>query len=171
MISNVRARGQDHALWHLGGIAICRRMWDTAMRECFRGQAAISGLRWRLSRHRRMRSCIVPREAPITIAKSSALKSPPAHNQRTAPLGLTARIFLGGASGLALATSGGISVPFSVLLASSGALAGAFVGYHTVVYWSPKLMCQISTSRSQKTRLQLRADCYSPLRGLTIADF
>jgi uncharacterized membrane protein len=50
---------------------------------------------------------------------------------RTAPLGLTARIFLGGASGLALATSGGISLSLSVLLASLGALAGAFVGYHS----------------------------------------
>lgn len=50
---------------------------------------------------------------------------------RTAPFGLIARIFLGGACGLALATSGGISVSFSVLLASIGALVGAFVGYHS----------------------------------------
>jgi len=50
---------------------------------------------------------------------------------RTAPLGLIARIFLGGTSGLALATSAGISLSFSVLLASIGALVGAFVGYHS----------------------------------------
>jgi uncharacterized membrane protein len=50
---------------------------------------------------------------------------------RTAPLGLTARIFLGGASGLALATSVDRRVSFSVLLASLGALAGAFIGYHS----------------------------------------
>ena len=50
---------------------------------------------------------------------------------RTAPLGLIARVFLGGACGLGLATSGGISVSFSVLLASIGALVGAFVGYHS----------------------------------------
>ena len=50
---------------------------------------------------------------------------------RTASLGLIARIFLGGACGLALATSGSIRVSFSVLLASIGALVGAFVGYHS----------------------------------------
>jgi uncharacterized membrane protein len=50
---------------------------------------------------------------------------------RTAPLGLIARIVLGGACGLGLATSGGISLSFSVLLASIGALVGAFAGYHT----------------------------------------
>ena len=49
---------------------------------------------------------------------------------RTAPLGLIARISLGGACGLALATNAGVSVGFSVLLASMGALVGAFVGYH-----------------------------------------
>ena len=49
---------------------------------------------------------------------------------RTAPLGLIARIFLGGACGLALATSIGIGLSFSVLLASIGGLVGAFVGYH-----------------------------------------
>jgi uncharacterized membrane protein len=51
---------------------------------------------------------------------------------RTAPVGLTARIVLGGASGLALATSAGISG--SLFLAGSiaviGAVAGTFSGYH-----------------------------------------
>ena len=50
---------------------------------------------------------------------------------RTAPLGLIARIFLGAACGLALATNAGVSVGFSVLLASTGALVGAFVGYQS----------------------------------------
>jgi uncharacterized membrane protein len=50
---------------------------------------------------------------------------------RTAPVGLSARIFLGGASGLALATSSGGSLPFSVLLASIGALVGTFAGYQS----------------------------------------
>lgn len=50
---------------------------------------------------------------------------------RTAPLGLIARIFLGGACGLAIATSACMSLSFSVLLASTGALVGAFVGYHS----------------------------------------
>lgn len=50
---------------------------------------------------------------------------------RTAPLGLIARICLGGACGLGLATSAGVSVGFSILLASIGALVGAFVGYHS----------------------------------------
>jgi uncharacterized membrane protein len=50
---------------------------------------------------------------------------------RTAPLGLSARIFFGAACGLALATSAGISLSFSALLAATGALAGAFGGYHS----------------------------------------
>ena len=50
---------------------------------------------------------------------------------RTAPLGLSARVFLGGACGLGLATSAGTSVSLSVLLASTGALVGAFAGYHS----------------------------------------
>lgn len=49
---------------------------------------------------------------------------------RTAPLGLIARIFFGGACGLALATSAGMSLSFSVVLGSIGALVGAFAGYH-----------------------------------------
>lgn len=49
---------------------------------------------------------------------------------RTAPLRLIARIFFGGACGLALATSAGMSLSFSVVLGSIGALVGAFAGYH-----------------------------------------
>jgi uncharacterized membrane protein len=48
---------------------------------------------------------------------------------RTAPLGLIARIVLGGASGLALATGAGISVSLAVVAAAIGAIAGAFAGY------------------------------------------
>lgn len=50
---------------------------------------------------------------------------------RTAPLGLIARIVLGGACGLAIATSAGTSVSFSALLASIGGFVGAFAGYHS----------------------------------------
>jgi uncharacterized membrane protein len=49
---------------------------------------------------------------------------------RTAPVGLIARIVLGGASGLALATGAGISVSLAGVIASLGAIAGAFAGYH-----------------------------------------
>jgi uncharacterized membrane protein len=49
---------------------------------------------------------------------------------RTAPPGLIARIVLGGASGLALATGTGISVSLAGVIASMGAIAGAFGGYH-----------------------------------------
>jgi uncharacterized membrane protein len=49
---------------------------------------------------------------------------------RTAPVGLIARIVLGGASGLALAVSAGMSVPLAGVIASIGAIAGAFAGYH-----------------------------------------
>lgn len=55
---------------------------------------------------------------------------------RTAPVGLIARIVLGGASGLALATGAGISAPLAGVIASIGAVAGAFAGYnirHAVV--------------------------------------
>ena len=50
---------------------------------------------------------------------------------RTAPLGLIARISMGGACGLVLATSAGTSLYFSVLLGAIGALLGAFVGYNS----------------------------------------
>jgi uncharacterized membrane protein len=55
----------------------------------------------------------------------------PSTPARTAPLGLIARIFFGGACGLALATSAGMSLSFSVLLGSIGALVGTFAGYHS----------------------------------------
>jgi uncharacterized membrane protein len=49
---------------------------------------------------------------------------------RTAPVGLIARIVLGGASGLAIAASAGMSGPLAGVIASIGAIAGAFAGYH-----------------------------------------
>jgi uncharacterized membrane protein len=49
---------------------------------------------------------------------------------RTAPVGLIARIILGGASGLALATGAGISGLLPGMIASIGAIVGAFGGYH-----------------------------------------
>jgi uncharacterized membrane protein len=51
---------------------------------------------------------------------------------RTASVGLTARIVLGGASGLALAVGAGVSVSLWLvgIIASLGAIAGAFAGYH-----------------------------------------
>jgi uncharacterized membrane protein len=49
---------------------------------------------------------------------------------RTAPVGLVARIVLGGASGLALATGAGTSMSLAGVIASLGAIAGAFGGYH-----------------------------------------
>jgi uncharacterized membrane protein len=49
---------------------------------------------------------------------------------RTAPVGLIARIVLGGASGVALATGAGISVSLAGVIGSIGAVAGAFGGYH-----------------------------------------
>lgn len=49
---------------------------------------------------------------------------------RTAPVGLIARIVLGGASGLALATGAGTSMSLAGVIASLGAIAGAFAGYH-----------------------------------------
>jgi uncharacterized membrane protein len=54
----------------------------------------------------------------------------PSTPSRTAPVGLIARIVLGGASGVALATGAGISVSLAGVMASLGAVAGAFAGYH-----------------------------------------
>lgn len=50
---------------------------------------------------------------------------------RTAAIGLSARIFFGGACGLAIATSTGTNLFSSALLAAIGAVIGAFAGYHT----------------------------------------
>ena len=49
---------------------------------------------------------------------------------RTAPVGLTARLILGGLSGAALAAGSGISPYLGGAAGSMGALAGAFAGYH-----------------------------------------
>jgi len=49
---------------------------------------------------------------------------------RTAPLGLIARIVVGGSIGVALATSAGMSVPFPMMVAAIGALVGTFGGYN-----------------------------------------
>jgi uncharacterized membrane protein len=50
---------------------------------------------------------------------------------RTAPVGLTARLVLGAACGLAIATSVGMNLVFSSVLASFGALVGAFGGFYS----------------------------------------
>ena|SRR5207253_1927339 len=55
---------------------------------------------------------------------------------RTAPFGLIARIVLGALCGMALATSDRVSPSLGALVASAGALVGAFTGYrarHTLV--------------------------------------
>jgi uncharacterized membrane protein len=49
---------------------------------------------------------------------------------RTAPVGLIARIVMGGVSGLALAVSAGVSGPLAAVIASVGAVVGAFAGYY-----------------------------------------
>jgi len=49
---------------------------------------------------------------------------------RTAPLGLTARVVLGGASAAALAVSARSGVPLAALAGAIGGVAGAFGGYN-----------------------------------------
>jgi uncharacterized membrane protein len=49
---------------------------------------------------------------------------------RTAPVGLSARIILGAASGVALAVSAGVSVLLAGVIALIGAVVGTFAGYH-----------------------------------------
>jgi uncharacterized membrane protein len=75
-------------------------------------------------------------EGPVTLAVFTLLavvelvvdklpKTPP----RTAPLGLATRIAMGGACGAALATSAGVSLLPAAVIASIGAVVGAFGGY------------------------------------------
>jgi len=49
---------------------------------------------------------------------------------RTAAVGLTARIVLGAACGVAVAIAMGISVPMAAVVGCMGAIVGAFGGYH-----------------------------------------
>ncbi len=49
---------------------------------------------------------------------------------RTAPLGLTARIVLGGASAAALAVSAHANLPLAVVAGAVGGIVGAFAGYN-----------------------------------------
>jgi uncharacterized membrane protein len=60
----------------------------------------------------------------------------PSTPARTAPVGLIARIVLGGACGVAIASSAGITTLFAAVVASIGAVAAAFAGYrirHAIV--------------------------------------
>jgi len=49
---------------------------------------------------------------------------------RTAPIGLVARMIMGGACGLVVAIAVGISRPIGLALGSGGALIAAFAGYY-----------------------------------------
>jgi uncharacterized membrane protein len=84
-------------------------------------------------------------EHPITLAVFTllalvelVLDKLPNTPSRTAPVGLIARIVMGGASGMALAAGAGVSVSLllAALIAAIGAIAGAFTGYqvrHAIV--------------------------------------
>ena len=54
----------------------------------------------------------------------------PQASARTAPLGLGARVLLGGMCGAALALASGTSVLPAIIAAIAGALAGTYGGYH-----------------------------------------
>jgi uncharacterized membrane protein len=76
-------------------------------------------------------------ESPITLAVFTllavvelVLDKLPNTPSRTAPVGLIARIVMGGASGMALAAGAGISVSLGAVIAVIGAIAGTFSGYH-----------------------------------------
>jgi uncharacterized membrane protein len=49
---------------------------------------------------------------------------------RTAPVGLIARIVMGGACGAAVAIAKGMGWPLAIAVACAGAIAGTFAGYH-----------------------------------------
>lgn len=53
----------------------------------------------------------------------------PSTPARTKPVGLVARILLGGLSGTAVAMAGGQSAAFGCVLGAVGGVVGAFVGY------------------------------------------
>jgi uncharacterized membrane protein len=50
---------------------------------------------------------------------------------RTAPVGLIARVFFGGACGLALATSSRTNPLLNMAAAATGSVLAAFIGYNT----------------------------------------
>jgi uncharacterized membrane protein len=54
----------------------------------------------------------------------------PSTPARTAPVGLTARILLGGLSGACLAVAAGQSLVVGSALGAAGGVVGAFAGYH-----------------------------------------
>ena len=49
--------------------------------------------------------------------------------RRTAPLGLSARLLMGGLTGACIAAGGGAAVFLGVLLGAAGGMAGCFLGY------------------------------------------
>jgi uncharacterized membrane protein len=64
----------------------------------------------------------------LAIAELVADKLPSTPS-RTAPVGLTARIILGGLSGACLAVAGAQSMALGAVVGVAGGLAGAFAGY------------------------------------------
>lgn len=77
--------------------------------------------------HRRSTLIVFTALAVAELIADKLPNTPP----RTASLGLSARLVLGGACGLAIAISAGMSLFFSAMLASIGALVGAFAGYYS----------------------------------------
>jgi uncharacterized membrane protein len=73
--------------------------------------------------------------AAVELVVDKLSKTPP----RTAPMGLAARVVLGGLSGAAAAAGSGIIPYLGVAAGSIGSLAGAFAGYNVrrtlVVRW------------------------------------
>lgn len=64
--------------------------------------------------------------AVLELIADKLPKTPP----RTAPVGLIARLVMGGFCGFAIATSAGASLALGAMLGAAGGLAGAFAGYH-----------------------------------------
>jgi uncharacterized membrane protein len=66
--------------------------------------------------------------AALAVGELIVDKLPKAPN-RTAPIGLIARVLLGGLSGAALCAAGGASLGVGAVLGAAGGLVGAFGGY------------------------------------------
>jgi uncharacterized membrane protein len=65
----------------------------------------------------------------LALAELAADKSPKMTN-RTSSRGLSARILMGGLTGMCIAAAGGESLMLGAVLGSFGGIAGCFAGYH-----------------------------------------
>jgi len=80
---------------------------------------------------------------------------------RTAPVGLIARIVMGGACGAAVAIARGMGPPLAIAVACIGAVVGTFAGYHI-------RRALVSRARLPDLAVALGEDLFAILGGLVL---